>query len=70
MGLYRVLEKSFIDNAIREPGDIVEVNDDPAQGGMTPGPNLVAVGEDHEPVAARGARRRKIGADEGSDGLA
>lgn len=70
MGKYRVLEKSFINDALHDVGAIVEINDDPAKGGMLPGANLAAVDEDDEPVAARGARRRKVSADEGIDGLA
>lgn len=39
MALFRVLDRSFIGNSLREPGEIVEIAPDV----MTPGPNLEAV---------------------------
>jgi hypothetical protein len=40
MAKYEVIETSFIDGKLVEPGVVVEVNDDPAKGGMEPGTNL------------------------------
>lgn len=40
MAKYEVLEVSFINNKLVQPGEIVEINDDPAKGGSKPGANL------------------------------
>lgn len=40
MAKYEVVEKSFVDNKLVEEGTIVDINDDPAKGGMKPGANL------------------------------
>jgi hypothetical protein len=45
MARYRVLATSFINDTIAQEGAIVDVNDDPADGGMTPGSNLVKVAD-------------------------
>ncbi len=62
MARYRVMEKSFINNCIAEEGEIVDINDDPANGGMTPGSALARVDEDGEVEAAKPARRPRRGA--------
>lgn len=40
MAKYEVTEASFVNNKLVQPGEIVEINDDPAKGGMKPGSNL------------------------------
>lgn len=46
MNYYKVTEKSYINLALVEPGTVVRINDDPDNGGMRPGKNLVACDED------------------------
>ncbi len=59
MARYRVLETSFINNSRVQEGAVVDINDDPANGGMTPGSALARVDEDDELEAAKPARRAK-----------
>lgn len=40
MAKYEVVVLSFINNKLVEPGEVVDINDDPAKGGMKPGTNL------------------------------
>lgn len=58
---FLVVKDSFIGlEYIRaEQNKIVEIETDPAEGGMTPGSNLVEVDEAGTPVAAKSARSRK-----------
>lgn len=68
MARYKVLAPSFINNALYQEGDIVDINDDPADGGMEPGSNLARVDEDGEPEASKPARKsRKPASDDGAD---
>lgn len=53
MALYRVLVPSFIGEALRKPGDLVEIDPD----AMRPGSNLEAVEAASEPAAP--AKRQK-----------
>ena len=48
MAKYELLEKSFIDNRIWEPGEIVEVPDD-----LIPGPHMVPVDDAAKRVAKK-----------------
>ena len=59
MAKYRVLVDSFIDNTLRLAGTIVDINDDPATGGMTPSTNLAACDDAGDLVAVEGAAPRK-----------
>lgn len=40
MAKYEVVEKSFVNGKLVRPGAVVDINDDPAKGGMKPGANL------------------------------
>lgn len=51
---YRVLTKSFINNAIREEGDIVEYDG-------KPGSNLELVGGDDKPAKGKGKAEAPAG---------
>ena len=70
MARYKVLATSFIGSSIVNEGDVVEINDDVANGGMEPGSNLAKVDDEGEPEASKPARKgRKAAAveDSGSD---
>lgn len=68
MARYKVLAPSFINNTLLQEGAIVDINDDPANGGMEPGSNLARVDEDDEPEASKPARKsRKPASDDGAD---
>lgn len=58
---FLVIKDSFIGlEYIRaEQNKVVEIETDPAEGGMIPGSNLVEVDEADNPVAAKSARSRK-----------
>jgi hypothetical protein len=60
MARYIVLATSFINNSLAEEDAIVEINDDPARGGMRPGSNLAPVDENGDPVAAKSGRRKPV----------
>lgn len=59
MAQYEVLAQSFIGNRLVEAGTIVEVNDDPKKGGMTPGSNLKKVSGASAPKADGNAETGK-----------
>ena len=59
MAFYKVLEPSFIGQALVAVGQVVDINDDPAKGGMTPLGNLAACDEDGNMTAARSSARSK-----------
>lgn len=62
MAYYKVLEQSFIGLKLCEAGEIVEINDNHAKGGMTPGSNLAACDADGNLKAAKGAVKAKADA--------
>lgn len=64
MNHYKVLELSYINGALQQPGSIVAINDDPDKGGMTPGGNLVACDEEGNEVKAKPARKGKASAED------
>lgn len=55
---YKLTERSYINDALREVGEVVLINDDPSDGGMTPGSNLVLCEADGT-EAMRPVRRAK-----------
>lgn len=55
MAYFKVLEQSFIGSSLVAEGAVVEINDDIASGGFTPGNNLAACDADGNLVAAQGA---------------
>ena len=59
MAFYKVLAPSFIGQALVAVGQVVDINDDPAKGGMTPRGNLAACDADGNMAAARPAARGK-----------
>lgn len=59
MSLFKVLETSFIGLKLSQPGDIVEINTDVANGGMTPGANLAECDEDGNVLAEAPAKKKK-----------
>ena len=59
MAYYKVLEKSFIGYKLVEEGEIVNINDDPANGGMTPEGNLAKCDEEGNLEAAKPAAKKK-----------
>lgn len=59
MAYYKVLETSFIGQALVEVGKVIEINDDPAKGGMHPGSNLAKCDEEGNLIAARPATSSK-----------
>lgn len=59
MAFYKVLAPSFIGQALVAVGQVVDINDDPANGGMTPRGNLAACDADGNMTAARSAARGK-----------
>ena len=68
MARYKTLETSFVNNTLVPEGQIVDINDDPENGGCVPGANLVKLDEESEPEAAKPARGgRKKSADDGAD---
>lgn len=58
MNTYKVLELSYINGALQQPGAIVTINDDPDNGGMRPGKALVACDEDGNEVKRKPAARK------------
>ncbi len=71
MAFYKVLESSFIGQALIAAGQVVDINDDPAKGGMTPRGNLAACDEDGNMTATRNiARGKKVVANAGEMDLA
>lgn len=68
MARYKALELSFVNNSLVQEGQVVEINDDPEDGGFTPSANFVKVDELDEPEPtkpARGGRRKSAAADDG-----
>ena len=59
MALFKVLETSFIGLKLAQPGEVVEVNTDVANGGMTPGANLAECDEDGNVLAEAPAKKKK-----------
>ena len=59
MAFYKVLEDSFIGHSLVQAGAVVDFNDDPASGGMSPGKNLAACDADGNLLAAEGAKAPK-----------
>lgn len=57
MNFYKVLEPTFLNNAMRQPGEIVRFNDDPDNGGMRAGKTLVACDEDGNEVKRTKSKR-------------
>jgi hypothetical protein len=53
MNYYKVLDTSYINGAIRQAGDVVRINDDPAKGGMRPGKFLVPCDAEGNEVARK-----------------
>lgn len=64
MNTYKVLELSYINGALQQPGNVVTINDDPANGGMTPGGNLVPCDSEGNEVKAKPARKAKASAED------
>ena len=52
MAFYKVLEQSFIGSSLVAEGALVDINDDVASGGYTPGTNLAACDADGNLLAA------------------
>lgn len=61
MARYKVLELSFINNSLVQAGEVVEINDNPANGGFEPGSNLAPE------VAEGGPRGRRRAVEDSSD---
>lgn len=59
MARYKALELSFVNNSLVQEGEIVEINDDIENGGMSVGPNFAKLDEDDEPEASKPARKSK-----------
>ena len=59
MAYYKVLEKSFIGYKLVEEGEIVNINDDPDNGGMTPSGNLAKCDAEGNLEAAKPAAKKK-----------
>jgi hypothetical protein len=53
MAYYKVLELSFVGVALAQEGSVVDINDDPNNGGMTPGANLAACDAEGNLTAAK-----------------
>lgn len=68
MAFYKVLEPSFIGQALVAIGQVVDINDDPAKGGMTPLSNLAACDADGNMTAARSARSKKVAVEAAGEG--
>jgi len=69
MAFYKVLEPSFIGQALVAIGQVVDINDDPAKGGMTPRGNLAACDADGNTTASRNpVRGKKVAAETGVEG--
>jgi len=58
MAKYKVLEQSFIGLKLCEVDEIVEINDNPAKGGMVPGTNLAACDSEGNLKAAKAAKKQ------------
>lgn len=67
MARYKALETSFVNNSLVHEGAVVEINDDPENGGLIPGANFVKVDEESEADAPKPARGRRKSADDGTD---
>jgi len=59
MAYYKVLETSFIGQALVEVDKVIEINDDPTKGGMSPGSNLAKCDEAGNLIASRPATSSK-----------
>lgn len=59
MAFYKVLETSFIGHSLAQEGAVVDINDDPTNGGMAPGSNLAACDAEGNLTAAEGAKAPK-----------
>jgi hypothetical protein len=59
MAYYKVLETSFIGLKLCHEGEVVNINDDPANGGMAAGSNLAACDEEGNLTAAKPAAKAK-----------
>lgn len=76
MTKYQVLEPSFIGLTIVPAGTVVDINDDPKAGGMTPGKNLAKCDDEGNMAALEAAKAPKASkvkkpvADDGSADLA
>ena len=56
MAFYKVLELSFIGDKLCQPGTVVDINNDPAKGGMRPGKALAACDAEGNLVASKPAK--------------
>lgn len=65
MAFYKVLEKSFIGYKLVEEGEVVNINDDPENGGMTPSGNLAKCDENGNLEATKPAKKKATAADLG-----
>lgn len=68
MAFYKVLEVSYINGSIRQEGEVVDINDDPATGGMRPKGNLAKCDQDGNLAAAKGAKAQKAPATKPAEG--
>lgn len=67
---YKLTERSYINGCLQDEGAVVDINDDPANGGMTPGSKLVPCNADgSERTRAATPRRSKAAKTESSDDL-
>lgn len=57
MAFYKVLELSFIGAKLCQPGTVVDINDDPSKGGMTPGKALAACDAEGNLKAGKQAKK-------------
>jgi hypothetical protein len=57
MAFYKVLELSFIGEKLCPPGTVVNINDNPNDGGMRPGKALAACDADGNLKASKPAKK-------------
>lgn len=67
---YKLTEKSYVNGCLQDEGAVVNINDDPDNGGMTPGPNMIPCNEDGSDRAKGApARAKKAAKNEAADDL-
>lgn len=66
---YKLTERSYINGCLRDEGAVVSINDDPDNGGMTPGSNMIPCNDDGSDRAKAAPARGKKAKAESSDDL-
>jgi len=61
---YKLIETTYINNAMRQAGEVVRINDDPANGGVRPGKTLVACDAEGNELKVK-PKRKQAGDDIG-----